>query len=139
MMTEREGRSILVDNDPSDGVIMVPAQLELLRRLALNDETALGQAMTGEAITSEELDVKTSTLVKLAGLVALEAGETSYQWAVAAAHAAGAEDGEIVDVLLAVASIVGTARLNVAAPRLALALGHDIGDGELGEGQPGRP
>jgi 4-carboxymuconolactone decarboxylase len=39
---------------------------------------------------------------------------------------AGASEDEIVDVLTAIAPIVGLARLAAAAPRLALALGYDV-------------
>ena len=45
---------------------------------------------------------------------------------VAAALAAGATEAEVVDVLLAVASTVGLARLVSAAPSLALGLGLDL-------------
>ena len=38
----------------------------------------------------------------------------------------GAEDDEIVDVLVTVAAVVGSARVVAAAPRLALAIGYDI-------------
>lgn len=105
---------------------MKPALKELLRRLALSDEHALSQVMSGEVTTPTPLDDKTSALVKVAGLVALEAGDTSYQWAVDAAHAAGAEDTEIIDVLRAIAPIVGVARVNAAAPTLATALGYEF-------------
>jgi alkylhydroperoxidase/carboxymuconolactone decarboxylase family protein YurZ len=40
--------------------------------------------------------------------------------------AAGASDDDIVDVLTAVAPIVGLARTTAAAPALALALGYDV-------------
>lgn len=106
---------------------MRPTHLELLRRLAINDEHALSQLMDGRAIDSPLLDDKTSALVNVATLVAMEAGSPSYQWAVDSAHAAGAEDAEIIDILRAVAPVVGVARLNAAAVALALAFGHDLG------------
>jgi alkylhydroperoxidase/carboxymuconolactone decarboxylase family protein YurZ len=105
---------------------MMPTHLELLRRLAINDERALGRLMDGQAIDAPLLDDKTSALVNVATLVAMEAGSPSYQWAVDSAHAAGAEDAEIVDVLRAVAPVVGVARLNAAALSLALAFGYDL-------------
>jgi 4-carboxymuconolactone decarboxylase len=108
------------------GRLMNTAQKELLRRLAINDENALARVMDGRAIDSPLLDDKTGALVKVATLVALEAGSSSYRWAVEAALASGAEDGEIVDVLLAVAPIVGVARTNSSAFELASALGYDI-------------
>ena len=39
---------------------------------------------------------------------------------------AGAEDDDIVEVLVTVAAVVGSARIVAAAPRLALAIGYDI-------------
>ncbi|HEU4539815.1 MAG TPA: carboxymuconolactone decarboxylase family protein [Jiangellaceae bacterium] len=105
---------------------MTPAHLELLRRLAINDEHALSRVMDRQAISPPLLDDKTSALVKVATLVAMEAGVSSYQWAIDAAHAANAEDTEIIDVLLAVAPIVGVARVNAAALALAPALGYDL-------------
>ena len=41
-------------------------------------------------------------------------------------QAQGATEEEIIDVLLAVAPVVGLARLTSAAPELALALGYDV-------------
>ena len=38
----------------------------------------------------------------------------------------GASDTDIVDVLVAVAPVVGLARVAAAAPELALALGYDV-------------
>ncbi|HEX6326214.1 MAG TPA: carboxymuconolactone decarboxylase family protein [Jiangellaceae bacterium] len=105
---------------------MIPAHQELLRRLAINDERTLTRVMDGQAIEPPLLDDKTSALVKVATLVALEAGISSYQWAIDAAHAANAQDTEIIDVLLAVAPIVGVARVNAAAQALAPALGYDL-------------
>jgi len=108
---------------------MTPAHFELLRRLALNDELALNQVMSGRRIEPPLLDEKTSALVRVAAMVALESGgPPSYQWAVDAAHASGAEDEEIVQLLLAVAPIVGVARVNAAAPNLASALGYSADD-----------
>ncbi|MGH9228805.1 MAG: carboxymuconolactone decarboxylase family protein [Acidimicrobiales bacterium] len=108
---------------------MEPEHEDLLRRLALNDEDAL-ESLLGTALADAELsglDAKTLALVRLAGLVALEAAPASYQWSVAAALAAGATDGEIVGVLVALAPIAGTVRVNAAAPDVALAIGCDIG------------
>ena len=62
----------------------------------------------------------------MAALIATEAALASYQWAVESALAAGASDADIVDVLVAVAPVVGLARVAAAAPELALALGYDV-------------
>ena len=101
---------------------------DLLRRLALNDEGVLDELLrtTLAGGRPEELDAKSLALVRLAGLISVESASASYQWSVAAALAAGASDGEIVGVLVALAPIVGTARVTSAAPDVAAAVGCDI-------------
>lgn len=107
---------------------MEHAQRELLRRLTLSDELILRKLIC-EQVGREMLDEKTSALVRLAGLVAMEASVTSFQWAVDAALAAGADDAEIVDILLAVAPLVGLSRVGTSARALSTALGYqpDLG------------
>jgi alkylhydroperoxidase/carboxymuconolactone decarboxylase family protein YurZ len=104
---------------------VTPEYEELLRRLAMTDESvALGAVITSSNVV--RLDRKTSTLTRLAALIAAESRVSSYQWAIDAAIATGATEEEIVDVLLTVAPIVGLARVTAAAPELALALGYDV-------------
>jgi 4-carboxymuconolactone decarboxylase len=104
-------------------------QQELLRRLALNDERALESVLHVSVTNGRDsgLDAKTQALVRLAGLVALESASASYAWSVDAALAAGADEDEIVAVLVAVAPLVGVARVNRAAPEVAAAIGCDLG------------
>ena len=107
---------------------MRPEHERLLRLLALNDEDAVS-GVVGASLTTQDtavLDDKTRALVRLAGLIALEAAPASYQWGVACAVAAGATDEEIVGVLVALAPVVGMARTGTAAPELALAVGCDL-------------
>ncbi len=119
-----------------------PAE-DLLRRLAVNDEKALGMVLTrrlgGDAQT--ELGPKVELLVRLAALLAVGAVTPSLHEAVDQASAAGATTGEIVAVLVAVGPVVGLASLVASAPRLALAIGYDLenghgatGDDNLGNG-----
>jgi 4-carboxymuconolactone decarboxylase len=105
-----------------------PDHEDLLRRLALNDERALEWllSMRLDDPAPTGLDARTTALVRLAGLVALDAAPASYQWGVTAALAVGATDGEVVGVLAALAPVVGTARVNAAAPEFALAIGYDV-------------
>jgi 4-carboxymuconolactone decarboxylase len=104
-----------------------PAVEELLRRLALNDECAVEEALgTTVGTATAQLDAKTLALAAVAALIAAESATASYQWAVDRALAAGASDDDIVDVLLNVAPIVGLARVASAAPQLGLALGYDV-------------
>jgi 4-carboxymuconolactone decarboxylase len=102
---------------------------ELLRRLALNDEKAVCAAVGARSLepaTAWALDAKTGALVHLAALLSLAAPTASCRATVELARAAGASDREIVGVLLAVAPAVGAARVVDAAPRLALAIDHDV-------------
>jgi hypothetical protein len=92
---------------------------DLLRRLALNEEDVLA-SLLGPGVSDAEP-------VRLAGLVALEPAPATVQWSVTNALAAGASDGEVVAVLVALAPIVGTVRVSSAAPEIALAIGCDIG------------
>lgn len=97
---------------------MKQAQAELLRRLTLSDEEALRRLMCEQALGLPLLDDKTSALVRLAVLVAIGAEAASFQCAVDAALAAGADDAEITDVLLVVAAIVGLCKVSAAARTL---------------------
>jgi 4-carboxymuconolactone decarboxylase len=101
---------------------------DLLRRLALNDEKAVASALgtVVAEVTGAGLDAKTHALVRLAALISLESAAASYEWGVSVAVAAGATDEEIVDVLVAVAPIVGLARMSSAASELAVALDLEI-------------
>ncbi len=98
---------------------------DFLRRLALSDEAATSAALVPGAAAAG-LDPKTRALVRLAGLIAVSSAPASYQWCVAAALAAGADDDEVVAVLANVAPVVGTARVVAAAADLALSLGYDV-------------
>jgi 4-carboxymuconolactone decarboxylase len=105
-----------------------PEQEELLRRLSLGDEGVTGSALRATVAPSagSSLDPAALALTRVAALIATEAALASYQWAVESALAAGASDTDIVDVLIAVAPVVGLARVAAAAPELALALGYDV-------------
>ncbi len=99
---------------------------EFLRRLAINDESTV-RSLLGDSILDGdcvELDAKMTALVRLAAVVALDSHPTTYQWSVGAALAAGASEDAVVDVLVAVVPVVGSAQVTVAAPVLAAALGY---------------
>jgi 4-carboxymuconolactone decarboxylase len=111
---------------------MSPASLpveELLRRLALDDEAAV-RSTIGADSGGIALDPKSRALVRLAALLALDAGTASCRSTVECAYAAGATDEEIVGVLVAIAPTIGAARVVAAAPRLALAIDYDVGDAD---------
>ncbi len=99
-----------------------------LRSLALNDDRFV-QSVLGIQIDTAEtsgLDPKTHALVRIAALIALDAAPSSYQASADAALAADATIDEVVGAVVAVAPIVGLARIVSAAPELALALGYDV-------------
>ena len=100
----------------------------LLRRLALNDEGAVGMVLAGgsQAAARGALRPKVDLLVRLGALVALSATTTSLRTTVDHAVEAGATEEEIVGVLVAVAPSIGLARVVSTAPKLALAMGYEI-------------
>jgi hypothetical protein len=106
----------------------MPAYQQTLRRLALNDEgfveSVLG--MGHDTIEASHLDPKTHALVRLGAALAIDAAPSSYHATIDFAEAAGAGVDEIVGTLIAVAPIIGLARVVSAAPDLALALGYDV-------------
>lgn len=104
---------------------------DLLRRLALNDETALGMVLT-RGVGSDrptELGLKAELLVRLAALLAVGAATPSLREAVQRALAADATIDEIVGVLVSVGPTIGLASLVAAAAKLAMAIGYDLENG----------
>lgn len=106
---------------------------DLLRRLALNDERAVGVVLQDAPPAPAPgrrggLDVKTHALVRLGALLSVGATTAACRPAVDVARAAGATDEEIVGALVAVGPAVGLARLVAVAPHLALAIGYDVDD-----------
>ena len=104
---------------------------ELLRRLTLSDEKVLRHVVSGRRVGKHTLlDDRTRALVKVAGLVALEAEIASLQVGRDEVWASGAGNEEIVDTVIAIAPIVGsTTRRNVCtrvAPRSAAASKSDV-------------
>ena len=104
--------------------------IDLLRRLSVQDEWLAAEAAGGTATSGlgMSLDAKTMSLVRLAALVAVGGAGPSYGAQSDAAVDAGATSDEIVDVLVAVIPVVGLPCVVAAAPKLALALGHDVDD-----------
>lgn len=109
--------------------LMKPAQVQLLRRLALNDAPSMIYVMTGGVAEFKPPDARTAALVEIAALVSVAPDATSFQWAVDQAIAAGVEDEQIFSVLLEVAPIVGLVRLIAALPHLMEAVGLEVVDG----------
>jgi len=84
------------------------------------------EKMTADSIEASGLDAETLMLVRLAALVAVDAAPASYLMNLAAAGEIGIDEDAAQDVLLAVAPIVGTARVVSAAGKMVRALGLAI-------------
>ena len=110
----------------------------ILRGLATMDAEVLEKAMQTrlEHAETSRLDPKTHALVNLAALVALDT-PNAYGWCIEMADASGATEEEIVDVLMAVAPLVGLARTAEAAAEVAFVLGYDVEDDEEWEEEDG--
>ena len=72
------------------------------------------------------LEDRTIALARVAALVALDGQSPSYVRECNAALASGASVDEITGVLVAVASLTGSARVVAAAPRVAQGMGYDV-------------
>ncbi len=96
---------------------------EALLRSVLASTPALAGGTDGQA---PALNARTRMLVNVAALLAMGASTTSLRWAVELAACVGADDEQIVGVLAAVGSAVGSASVASGAPRLALAIDYDI-------------
>ncbi len=109
---------------------MTPDQVQLLRRLALNEASAVRSVMSGESAGEDTLDPRTTALVRIAILLGVDSDPATFQWAVELATAAGVDDAELFDVLLTAAPIIGLARLTAALPHLMAALDIDVVEDE---------
>jgi len=111
---------------------------ETLRRLAVIEEgfveheAGLGLGHVGMST----LDAKTVSLIHVGVSVAIGSSAVCLEWSVTRALAAGATEGEIADVLPAIAPVVGLGRVVSATPDVATALGYDI-EAALEEPNPG--
>ncbi len=95
----------------------------LLRRLAVLDEHTVEAALPMAEGVDRGIDPRTTALVRLAGLVALQSSPQAYEWCVAAALAAGSSEEEVVAVLAVLAPVVGVTRVSNAATDVAAAFG----------------
>jgi 4-carboxymuconolactone decarboxylase len=104
------------------------SQRDQLRRLSLHDPGYLDAVLSSRpgADARHRLDARGRALGRLATLFALDGSVSTYGWATSAALGAGVTSDEIVELLVAMAPLIGTARVVCAAPKLGLALGYDI-------------
>jgi 4-carboxymuconolactone decarboxylase len=104
------------------------SQRDQLRRLSLHDPGYLDAVLSSapEVDARARLDARSRALGRLATLFALDGSVSTYGWATSAALGAGVTSDEIVELLVAMAPLIGTARVVCAAPKLGLALGYDV-------------
>jgi alkylhydroperoxidase/carboxymuconolactone decarboxylase family protein YurZ len=99
-----------------------------LRSLAINDERFIERvlSMRLDDLDGWRLDPKAHAAARLGALIALDAAPATYQWNTSNALSSGVTADEIVGALIAVAPIVGIAKVVSAAQEIALAIGYDI-------------
>jgi 4-carboxymuconolactone decarboxylase len=104
------------------------SQRDSLRRLSLHDQGYLEGVLctTAHGTAPAHLDARSFSVGRVAALFAIDAPESSYGWATSAALAAGVTSDELVELLIALAPVIGSARVVSAAPKLGLALGYDV-------------
>jgi alkylhydroperoxidase/carboxymuconolactone decarboxylase family protein YurZ len=90
-------------------------------------------AMTLASVDRSLLDPQSFALARLAALVAVDAPAMSYLMNLEAAGAFGVSAEQVQGVLVAVAPVVGTARILSAATHITEALGIELGLAELAE------
>lgn len=83
-------------------------------------------AMTLDSIERCSLDEKSLMLVRLAALAASDAQPISYLAHIGPAQESGITIDQVQDVLIAVAPIIGTARVMAASGNITTALGFAI-------------
>ena len=87
-------------------------------------------SMTADSVAASSLDVQTLALVRIAALAAVDAPPVSYLLNLAAASEVGIDPEEVRGVLIAIAPIVGTARVASATGKIvdALDIALDVAD-----------
>lgn len=108
---------------------MSPDQVQLLRRLALNDREAINDVMGGSWDDGSSLEPRTEALVRIITLLGIDSDPGTLRWAVDLGMVAGLEDDDIFSALLVISPIIGVARLTSALPRLMAALDLEVVDG----------
>lgn len=107
--------------------------IERLRRLSMSDRRSILEVLAGgddpaaASFGAMDLDPSTIALLRVGALVAVDGPAAAFDAAVAVALATGATPDDVVDSMIAVGPIVGSAHLVSAAPKLAMALGYDVG------------
>ena len=101
---------------------------EGFRRFTIADTNLIAAMAQGDPSLLEvpPFDALTGSLLRISALIALDAPASSYREVVDQTLSAGARLDDLLAVLTSVATIVGSARVVSAAPKIALAAGYDI-------------
>ena len=100
----------------------VNGRVELSPPVAQRIETLveLAAKMTADSTNASSLDQRTIALVRIAALVAIQASRAAYELALSGGPAPS--DRDVSGVLIAIAPVVGTARITSATDRLNLGI-----------------
>ncbi len=72
------------------------------------------------------LDEPSRAIARVAAMIANDGSAQMFRWAIDDALDAGVTPDEVVGVMLAIAPLVGNARIANSAPKVALALDYDL-------------
>lgn len=97
-----------------------------LRRLALGDEAHLQQLVATRSAENGALDARSIALLRIGALAATDGADILWHHVVGQAQAAGVTSDELVEALIVLAPMLGTARVLTVAPKLSLAAGYDV-------------
>ena len=83
-------------------------------------------AAKGASADPCQLDRRSRSIARVAAMVAHDGSVQTFRWTIDDALEVGVTPDEIVGVMLAIAPLVGTARIVDTAPKVALALDYDL-------------
>jgi len=95
---------------------------EMLRRFTLGDERTMGRLMCGVFVDDGILDDRTRALMCLASLAAIGSDDHFYESAIDECRAAGAESDEMLAVIDAIKTVVGSVRVQKATASMRASL-----------------
>ncbi len=105
---------------------MNPDRVQLLRRVTLNDASAVESIMMGGGGPPTILNARCASLVRIVALLSIDSDPSTFEWAVDSGLAAGLEDDAIYDAITLVAPVIGVAKLTSTLPRLMAALDIEV-------------
>jgi alkylhydroperoxidase/carboxymuconolactone decarboxylase family protein YurZ len=101
---------------------------DILQRMVVNDRRLMSDQLWRNLGPSETfgLDERCHVIARLGALAAHDGSVQTFRWVIGDALAAGMTEDDIVGVVLAIAPIIGFARVANIAPKVALALDFDL-------------